>query len=121
MDELIARLASKAGLDSAVAENTVGAVLGFLRQEGPFDKVETLIDAIPGAEGAIEASNRSGGLNRLMGGGLMTLGTRLMSLGLSMDDIQNAAGELLEYGRDKIGADPMGAIVAGTPGLRHFA
>ena len=50
MDELIGRLAAKAGIDSAVAEKTIGIILGFLRNEGPSDKVQALIDQIPGAE-----------------------------------------------------------------------
>ncbi len=88
MDELIGRLASKAGIDSAVAEKTVGIILTF---------------------------------SRLMGGGLMAVGTRLMGLGLGMGEIQSIARELLRFGRDKIGADQMGAIIAGTPGLSQFA
>jgi hypothetical protein len=122
MDELIGRLAEKAGIDNAVAEKTVGLILDFLRKEGPSDKVQALIDKIPGAEAAIAASgNNRGGLGRLIGGGLMALGTRLMALGLSMAEIQNIARELFRFGRDKIGADQMGAIIAGTPGLRQFA
>ena len=42
MDELIGRLAAKAGIDDAVAEKTIGIVLGFLRNEGPSDKVQAL-------------------------------------------------------------------------------
>jgi hypothetical protein len=120
MDELIARLATKAGIDDAVAEKTVGIVLSFLRSEGPSDKVEALINQIPGAEAAIAASN-TGGLARLMGGGLMAVGTKLMGLGLGMSDIQNVARELFRFGRDKIGADQMGEIITGTPGLSQFA
>ena len=68
MDELIGRLAAKAGIDSAVAEKTIGIVLGFLRNEGPSDKVQALIDQIPGAEAAIAASNGSnGGLSQIDG------------------------------------------------------
>jgi hypothetical protein len=121
MDELIGRLAVKAGIDDAVAEKTVGLMLGFLRSEGPADKVQTLIDRIPGAEAAIAASGNGSGLGRLMGGGLMALGTRLMGLGLGISQIQSVAGELLRFGRDKIGADQMGEIIAGTPGLSQFA
>jgi hypothetical protein len=121
MDELIGRLASKAGIDSAVAEKTVGIVLGFLRNEGPADKVQALIDQIPGAEAAIAATNNTGGFSRLMGGGVMAVGTRLMALGLGMSEIQNVARELFRFGRDKIGADQMGEIVSGTPGLSQFA
>ena len=120
MDELVGRLAAKAGIDSAVAEKIVGIILDFLRKEGPSDKVQALIDRIPGAEAAIAASS-TGGLGRLLGGGLMALGTRLMGLGLGMGEIQNVARELFRFGRDKIGADQMGEIIAGTPGLSQFA
>jgi hypothetical protein len=121
MDELIGRLASKAGIDGAVAEKAVGIMLGFLRSQGPSDKVQALIDTIPGAEAVIAASNQGGGLARLMGGGIMAVGTRLMSLGLGVAEIQNVARELFRFGRDKIGADQMGEIIAGTPGLGQFA
>jgi hypothetical protein len=120
MDELIGRLAAKAGIDDAVAEKTIGIILGFLRNEGPSDKVQALIDTIPGAEAAIAASS-AGGFSRLMGGGLMAVGTKLMGLGLGMGEIQNIARELFRFGRDKIGADQMGEIIAGTPGLSQFA
>ena len=121
MDELIGQLASKAGIDSVVAEKTIGIVLGFLRNEGPTAKVQALIDQIPGAEAAIAASSSSGGLGRLMGGGLMALGTKLMGLGLGMAEIQSVARELFRFGRDKVGTDQMGEIIAGTPGLSQFA
>ena len=121
MDELIGRLAAQAGIQNAVAEKTIGIILGFLRSEGPSDKVQALIDNIPGAEAAIASSGNSGGLGRLMGGGLMALGARLMALGLGMAEIQTIARELFRFGRDKIGADQMGEIIAGTPGLSQFA
>jgi hypothetical protein len=121
MDELIDELAAKAGIDNAVAEKTVGIILNFLRNEGPSDKVQTLIDKVPSAEATIAASNTDGGLAQLMGGGLMALGTRLMSLGLGITEIQNISRELLRFGRDKIGADRMGEIISRTPGLSQFA
>jgi hypothetical protein len=121
MDELTRWLATKAGIEDAVAEKTIGIILGFLRKEGPTDKVQALIDTIPGAESAISASENGGGFSTLMGGGLMAVGTRLMALGLGISDIQNIAHELFRFGRDKIGADRMGEIIAGTPGLSQFA
>jgi len=87
MDELIGRLATKAGIDDAVAEKTIGIMLDFLRSEGPSDKVQDLIDNIPGAETAIAASSNGGGLATLMGGGLMAAGTKLMALGLGMTEM----------------------------------
>jgi hypothetical protein len=121
MDELIGRLALKAGISDAVAEKTVGIILNFLRNEGPSDKVQALIDKIPGAEAVIAASSGGGGFAKLMGGGLMAVGTRLMGLGLGMGEIQSIARELFGFGRDQIGADQMGEIIAGTPGLSQFA
>ena len=120
MDELIGRLATNASIVSAVAEKSVGIILGFLRAEGPSDSVQALIDHIPGAEAAIAVSKNGGGLSRLMGGGLMAVGARLMGIGLGMTDIQNLARELFRFGREKIGADQMGKIIAGTPGLSQF-
>lgn len=121
MDELIEQLAAKTGIDRAVAEKTIGFILDFLRKEGPSDKVQSLIDAMPGAEDAIAAAGSGGALSRLMGGGLMALGSKLMALGLGMSDIQSIARELFRFGRDKVGADQMGAILAETPGLSQFA
>jgi hypothetical protein len=121
MDELTGQLAAKAGIDSAVAEKTVGIILGFLRSEGPSDKVQALIDKIPGAEAAIASASNASGLSRLMGGGLMAVGTRLMGLGLGIGQIQDIARELFRFGRDKIGADQMSEIISGTPGLSQFA
>jgi hypothetical protein len=119
MDELIGRLAVKAGIENAVAEKTIGIVPGFLRNEGPGDKVQAL-DNIAGAEAAIAAFG-GGGISRLMGGGLTALGAKLMELGLDMAQIQNIARELFRFGRDKIGADRMGEIIAGTRGLKELA
>lgn len=121
MDELIEQLTAKVGIDKAVAEKTVGIILGFLRNEGPSEQVNALIAKIPGAETAIESSDAGGGLGGLMGGGLMALGSKLMGLGLGMGEIQSVARELFKFGRDKIGADEMDKIIAGTPGLSQFA
>src|SRR5258708_18136302 len=110
MDELVEQLAAKAGIDRAVAEKTIGIILGFLRKEGPSDKVQVLIDNIPGAESAVAASNKSSGLSGLMGGGLMALGSRLVGLGRRVGEIQNVVRELLKLGRDRVGAGQMSVI-----------
>src|SRR4051812_49157596 len=107
MDQFVAQLAAKAGIDRAVAEKTLGVVLGFLRDAGPADKVERLIDKIPGADRAVQASRDTAGPSALMGGGLLAVGTRLMSLGLGISEIQNVARELIRLGRDMIGAEQM--------------
>ena len=121
MDELIDRLATKAGIEKAVAEKTVGAILGFLRKEGPTNHVQALLDKIPGAETAIADAGSNSGFAGMLGGGVMALGAKLMGFGLGMGDIQTIGRELFSFGRDKIGADDMNAIIAGTPGLSRFA
>jgi hypothetical protein len=120
MGEFISELAAKAGIDNTVAEKAVGAMLGFLRKEGPAEQVRSLIEQIPGAENAIKAAG-SGGLAGMLGGGIMALGAKLMGMGLGMSEIQNLARELFKFGRDKIGADGMRTIIAETPGLSKFA
>jgi hypothetical protein len=125
MNELVEQLTAKVGLEKAVAEQTIGIILGFLRKEGPTDQVQALIDKIPGAQAVIDASGSGGSgggmLSGLMGGGLMALGGKLMGLGLGMSEIKGVARELFRFGRDKVGADQMGLIIAGTPGLSQFA
>lgn len=121
MDELIDRLTAKAGIDKAVAEKTVAAILGFLRKEGPADQVQALIDNIPGAEAAISNARSGGGLASMLGGGVMALGAKLMGFGLGMGEIRAVGRELFRFGRDKIGADGMNTIIAETPGLSQFA
>src|ERR1700687_5592119 len=91
MDELIGQLAAKAGIDNVVAEKTIGIILGFLRSEGPSDKVQALIDKIPGAEAAIAASSNDGSLGRLLGGGLVALWTKLRGVGLGRRAVPRVA------------------------------
>jgi len=52
-----------------------------------------------------------------MGGGLMTVGTRLMALGLGIGEISEHRARTFRFGRDKIGADHMGEIISGRLAL----
>jgi hypothetical protein len=105
MDELIDQPASKAGIDFVVAEKSIGLMLGFLRSERPSHKAQAPIDRYSAAEAAIAAASTGGGLGKLMSNGTGGIKT----------------GELFKFSRDKIGADQMGEIIAGTPGLSQFA
>jgi len=71
-----------------------------------------LIDGLDGLAAGVVA---------IGGGALALYGIRLMGLGLEISDIKQIARELFRFGRDKIGADQMGEIIAGTPGLSQFA
>ena len=44
MDELVGRLAAKAGIDDAVAEKNIGIIPDYHRSEGVFEKVHLLIN-----------------------------------------------------------------------------
>ncbi|KAB0265283.1 DUF2267 domain-containing protein [Microvirga brassicacearum] len=125
MEELIARVTQKTGLDAATAETAIGIILAFLQKDGPAAEVNQLIAALPGAEDAIAKAGSGGGGGIMgmvgsMGGGVMALGTRLMGAGVSMGQMQPLGHELLAYGREKAGEDVIGPIVGAIPGLSQF-
>ena len=121
MDELIARLVDHVGIDKVTAEKSVGIILDFLVKEGPADKVQPLIDKLPGAQALIEAqqaSDTGGGMFAM--GGLMAAGTKLMGAGLSMGQVQAVTKEVIAYTREKAGEDATGEVVGAIPGLSQF-
>jgi hypothetical protein len=125
VEELIARVTQKTGLDAATAETAIGIILAFLQKDGPATEVNQLIAALPGAEDAIAKAGSGGGGGIMgmvgsMGGGVMALGTRLMGAGVSMGQMQPLGHELLAYGREKAGEDVIGPIVGAIPGLSQF-
>jgi hypothetical protein len=125
MEELLARVTQKTGLDAATAEKAIGLILAFLKKEGPPAEVNQLIAALPGAEDAVAQAGNGGGGGLMgmmgsMGGGVMALGGQLMSAGVSMGQMQPLGQELFAYGREKAGEDVMGPIVGAVPGLSQF-
>ena len=123
MDELIARLVADVGIDRATAEKAVGIILEFLVKEGPADKVQPLMAKLPGAEAVMQRTateNESGGLMAGAMGGIMGAGMRMMSAGLSMDQVQSVTRAVIAYTREKAGEDAVGEIVAAIPGLAQF-
>ena len=126
MDELIARVTQKTGLEASVAGKAIGIILAFLQKDGPPSEVNQLIAALPGADDAIAQAGSGGGSGGLMGmvgsmgGGVMALGGQLMGAGVSMGQMQPLGRELFAYGREKAGEDVMGPIVGSIPGLSQF-
>jgi hypothetical protein len=117
MDELLDRLVAKVGVDRSVAEKAVGIILAFLLKEGPADKVQALINQVPGAEAVMQAATSEGGFGM---GGIMGVGSKLMAAGLGMDEMQGVTREILSYSREKVGEDAVGEIVGSIPGLGQF-
>jgi hypothetical protein len=127
MNELIERIVSKTGIETGVAEKSVGIILGFLQKEGPAAEVGQMMAALPGAEALVSEHSGGGGggmlgglMNMMGGGGVMGLGQQLMGAGLSMGQMGDLGKELFAYGREKAGEDTMGAIVGSIPGLGQF-
>ena len=121
MDELIARLVANVGVDREAAEKAVGVILDFLAKEGPPDKVQALIDKLPGGQAVLDAqkgADAGGGMFAM--GGLMGAGTKMMAAGLSMSQVQGVTKEVIAYSREKAGEDAIGEIVGAIPGLSQF-
>lgn len=117
MNELLDRLVANVGIERAIAEKAVGIILAFLIKEGPSDKVQALIDQLPGAETAIQEADSGTGSGM---GGIMGVGTKLMAAGLSMSQMQAVTREIIAYFREKAGEDAVGEIVGSIPGLGQF-
>jgi len=118
MEDLIGRLVANVGVDRTAAENSVGIILDFLLKEGPTEKVQDLINQLPGAEALIAKQSESG--SGFSMGGIMGAGTKMMSAGLSMGQVQAVTRETIAYAREKIGDDAVGEIVGAIPGLSQF-
>lgn len=128
MEELLARVTARTGLDAATAQTAVGQILAFLQKEGPATEVGQLMAALPGAETLVADANAAEGGGGLMGmlggmvgaGGVMALGQKLMSAGVPMGQMQPLGQELFAFGREKVGEDAMGPIIGSIPGLSQF-
>ena len=120
MEELIGRLVANVGVDRTAAATAVGIILQFLVKEGPAEKVQALIDKLPGAGAAIKAAPPDANSADMFGGGLMAAGSRMMAAGLSMSEVQAVTRETIGYAREKAGEDAVGEIVGAIPGLGQF-
>ena len=121
MDELIGRIVTNVGIERPVAERAVGIIFDFLATEGPADKVPRLLERLPGASEAVAAARAETGGGVLGGmGGIMGVGSRLMSAGLNMGEIRGVTRELLSYAREKDGDEDLDGVIDAIPGLRNF-
>jgi hypothetical protein len=119
MDELIGQIASNVGIDEATAKQAVTIIMSFLNSEGPSDKVQQLVSAVPGMEDYISADTGGGGLGGMMGG-VMAVAGQLQGLGLGMGEIQGVTQQTVAYAKDKGGEDLVNEIVGSIPGLGQF-
>lgn len=120
MDELVGRLVTNVGVTREVAEKSIGIILDFLVKEGPPEKVQALIDRLPGADAMLKSAQSDGDGGGMFMSGIMGAGTRMMAAGLSMDQVQSVTREVISYTREKAGEDTVGEIVGAIPGLGQF-
>ncbi|MBA3040368.1 MAG: hypothetical protein KJ670_12680 [Alphaproteobacteria bacterium] len=128
MNELVTRIADKVGIEPALAEKSVGMMLGFLQREAADGPVAKMIESVPGAldlvakyNGEGEGKGLLGGLmSALGGGGIMGLGQQLMAQGLGMGEISKLAKETMAAAREYAGDEVVDEVVASVPGLSQF-
>jgi hypothetical protein len=122
MDELIDRIVAHVGVDRSVAEKAVAIILDFLLKEGPSDKVQKLVDRLPGANAAVQAARAGGDPGGIFSGmgGVMGVGSRLMGQAFGMQKIRSVTGELIAYTREKASNEVIDEIVGAIPGLGQF-
>jgi hypothetical protein len=121
MDDLIERVVTNTGVEPPAAEKAIGIILDFLLKEGPTEKVQALVDQMPGANELVAAERAGGGGGGFFSmGGVMGAGQRLMAAGLSMGQVQSVTKEVVAYSREKAGEDTVGEIVGSIPGLSQF-
>jgi hypothetical protein len=113
MDQLIADIAAKTGVPTAAARQAIAIIVAFLAREAPADKVNVLLDKLPGArELAKESTGR--------GSGLMGVFNDLTGSGLGMGGVQTAAKMFGTYARSKAGDRDVDAVIRSIPGLSQF-
>lgn len=136
MDELIAQLTQKLGIDESVAGAATGKAMAMVKEHAGDDLFGQLSSMIPGASeaataGAEEAPPSEGGggmLGKLAGmasgalggsaGGGLELGAALSSAGLESDQIGGFAKMVIDFIRDKAGDEILDQILAKFPMLK---
>ena len=133
MQELITRLAGQLGIDEAIAQKAVGIILSFLQSAGPEDKVNQLMDALPGAREALAAApddaedaggggigaSITGAIASVAGGddGIMGSLSKLQGLGLDMGQAKSVAEETMNFAKENADSDLVDQIKDSIPGL----
>ena len=139
MDELIAQLTSKLGIDSSVANNATGKALAMVKEYAGDDLFDKISSAIPGAgeaaeQGASATSGAAGGgggmLGKLAGmasdalggsaGEAIELGSSLSAAGLDTSQIAGFAAMVVEFLREKVGDEVMDQILEKVPMLKSL-
>jgi len=128
MQELIARIVTKTGLDTRRAEKALGIMLSLVKTQGNQQKVGELFAKLPGADELARQhggdGSRGGGLLGMLGGGLMggplAAISKLQAAGLNMDQIKQLGSETLSYAKEVAGDDLVKQVAGSIPGLSAY-
>lgn len=125
MEEIIAAVAAKAGIEPAQADNALRIILNFLHKDGPSETIEALTERL-GARSYLAGAPKAGGLMGAIGGmlggtgGAMAAFSALQSQGLDFGQIQSVVKELIALARRELGDAQTETIVAAVPGLSQL-
>jgi hypothetical protein len=127
MQELIARIVTKTGLDAARAEKALGVMLSLVRSQGHQQKVAELFSKLPGAAELADRygreGSRGGGLLGMLGGGLgapLAAMSKLHAVGLNMEQIKQLGTETMRFAKEKAGEDLVKQVIGSIPGLASY-
>lgn len=128
IQQIIDDVATKTGLDSAVAERAAGTILSVIQQEVDPATATSVFAKIPGAAdlataNAVNASS-GGFLSSIATGvlgnkaGVLAAGvTQLEASGLTLAQMEGAAASILAYVKTSAGSDAAKQIAAALPGM----
>lgn len=136
MDELIAQLTGKLGIDASVANMATGKAMSLIKSHAGDDLFNKIAESIPGASEAATAGGEeatpsadgggmfgklagmaSGALGGAAGGGL-ELTSALGAAGLETDKMGGFVTTLVAFLKDKVGDEVMDQVLAKLPMLK---
>jgi hypothetical protein len=123
MQELIARIVTKTGLEPKRAEKALGIMLSLVKTQGNQQKVGELFAKLPGADELARQhggeGSRGGGLLGMLGGPFAAI-SKLQTAGLNMDQIKQLGSETLAYAKEVAGDDLVKQVAGSIPGLSSY-
>lgn len=125
MQELIARVIAKTGLDRVKAEKGIGIMLSLVKTQGNQARMAELFAKLPGADALVASHGGGGGglLGKLGGGamgGPLAAVAQLASAGISMDHMKILGSETLGYAKEKAGDDLVRQVASSIPGVSGY-
>ena len=139
IDQLVKLVADRLGVDSSMAEQGVGTLLGLLKgQASGTQALSQLFDKLPGAEALADqfmdgapSSSGGGGLmggllskaSGMLGGNagdMMEAMAAFQKTGLSMDQAKDMMPVVKDFMVENVGADTLKEVVGSVPALKNF-